>query len=312
MTYIVPTPTDLMQISRVADWLELVALVADDGSASASDFEQILRREGTFDAAGRDVAARIEAHVITVFAELESRFRDDKGYYPFRVAGRLLSRVEKRDVRLVPYLFCLCMSYFDHGKNAKANGIDPRLLFEHVSCLALEGYSGGSAKVFGTSRTKGMSAFKQLVKEICVFTGEGRDCRQQNTLNKKDDHIDLVAVKHFHDKKVGKIIFFGQCATGKDWEAKLSELQPVAFWNHWIEPNKVSDILRSFFVPHEVPAERWDYCAQYGGVLFDRRRLSHWATPTPAHSKLLQNAELWIEGCLRRHLTLTPKRVIAA
>lgn len=309
MTFIVPMPTDLMHISRVADWLELVALVADDGSASASDFEQILRREGTFDSAGYDVAAKIEAHVITVFAELESRFRDDKGYYPFKVAGRLLSRAQVRDAKLLPYLFCLCMSYFDHGKNAKANGLDPRLLFEHVACLALEGYSGGSAKVFGTGRIKGVSSFKQAVKEICDFTGEGRDCRQQNTLNKKDDHVDLVAVKHFHDKKVGKIIFFGQCATGKDWESKLSELNPVAFWSQWIEPNKVSDILRSFFVPHEIPADRWDYCAQYGGILFDRRRLSHWAMPTLEHAKLLERVEVWIDGCLRQHLVSTTNGV---
>ena len=103
---------------------------------------------------------------LAVFAELESRFRDGKAYYPFSVAGRLLSRQQHRDPRYFPSLFCLCMSYFEHGKNATANGIDPRLLFEEVACLALEGYSGATARVFGTGRTKGMSGFKAAVKGL--------------------------------------------------------------------------------------------------------------------------------------------------
>jgi hypothetical protein len=90
-----------------------------------------------------------------------------------------------------------------------------------------------------------------------------------------------VAWRGFHDNRESKLVIFGQCATGQDWPEKVSELQPEAFWDHWMLVSQVSPLERSFFIPHRVrdegEGETWRYYARYAGILFDRCRVAYWA-----------------------------------
>ena len=106
--------------------------------------------------------------------------------------------------------------------------------------------------------------------------GEGRGPRPSETLrDQMDAKLDVVAWKDFADGRPGKLILFGQCATGDDWRDKIGELPATAKWcDSWLVRVPVVDPLRVFFVPHRIPAKRWDHANRYGGVFFDRCRIA--------------------------------------
>lgn len=294
-------PSDLSVVDECADWLELAALVADDGNASAGDLERIIRRGGVFDSARNEDDA-IEAHVSAVLFSLSERASLVADHYPFMIVG---TKVQKRDLYsdlFLAYLFCLCLSYFKR-RHPSVAGVKPRLLFEEVSAAALEGYLGtADSLVFGTRRANTFSkaAFKDAVDALARMLGEGEGFSDQPTLSKKDDHVDVVAVKHFPDKFEGKIVVFGQCATGENWDSKLIELDPEAFCRQWMRAAVASTpaLLKSFFVPFIVPKNRWRYACNYAGVLFERLRVARYAPCGSSIKNSHAQMQAWITACL--------------
>jgi len=291
-------PSDVTDTSGLADWLELVSLVADDNNSSRGDLEQVVRRSGVYDAYGPLADEKIDAFCLEVFYILENRRNVLAVSYPFEIKGGLIKARKTPKPDQIPYIYCLCLSYFG-GKKRK--GLDPRLLFEELASYAAAAYVDGECFIFGTSRTRNGRAtlgFKKGVSELCKFLGEGSDFRDQPGLGKKDDKVDLVAVKHFSDRASSKLIVFGQCATGNNWTTKTTEMQPAAFCGHWMQSNMVSEMLRSIFIPHLVKSSEWDYYARRAGLVFDRTRISYWAS---RHKKFGPNASKfskWFQLCL--------------
>lgn len=305
MAWIVPQPKDLSQSVPIADWLELVALVADDGNASKGDVERLLLREGTFDSRGGDGNDATDRLVLDVFSEIERRQKALAEYYPFELAGGLIKRKALRRPEYIPYLFCLCLSYFEHDPRAKLGGVDPRHEFEHLSSKALERFIGGKSMVFGTSRLDS-KGFKNAIDALCIFLGEGGSFREQPALNKKDDHLDVVAAKDFQDGRKNRLVAFGQCATGGNWEAKVTELQPIPFWDQWMLEGRVSFILQTFFIPFVIPSTRWEYFARrVTGLFFDRTRVAYWAANDELGASDWRQFEHWTHHCLANKLRST-------
>jgi hypothetical protein len=264
-------PRDSQEVIALADWLELLALESGDGNSSAGDLVNALQI-----AVGSERAEQLS---LEVFFEMEERVEATGDAYPFHLhrGGVLQAKGEPR--RYIAYIFCLFLSYFgwQQGNGAQVN---PRLLFEDLACVAAKQYIQGDVFKFGTSRrSAGVSAFREAVNELCRNLGEGQGLRPDRTLRKKDDHVDLVAWRGFRDDRESKLILFGQCATGENWRSKVSELQPEAFWDHWMLMSKVSPLERSFFIPHRIPdegdGENWRYYARYAGILFDRCRVAY-------------------------------------
>jgi len=229
-------------------------------------------------AVGKAKAERLSLEVIT---EIEERVRATSGAYPFelRHSRVLQARDELKDY--TAYIFCLLLSYFG-WEQVRGAPINPRLLFENLSCVAAKQYFHGEVCQFGTSRDDEISTFSDAVNQLCKRLGEGGGIRPTHTLHKKDDHVDLVVWRHFEDGRENKLVFFGQCASGENWKAKLNELQPDAFWEHWMIESKRSPLGRSFFIPHRISdqdnGEGWKYYASYArGILFDRCRVAYWA-----------------------------------
>lgn len=300
MALVIPSPSDFTEILQLADWLELLAIAADDRSSSKGDLDQLLRRAGTFDGGARPVDELIDVHSLSVFATLEHRAKLLGEFYPFNITSGVVSYSPAVFEKLLPYVFCLCLAYL--GEIHSTKNLKPRLMFEELSAFAASAYLGGDQFLFGTSRSKDgdqTKKFKDAVTNLCKFVGEGNAFRPQPGLSKKDDHVDIVVVKHFMDKATSKVILFGQCASGVHWPNKISELQPEKFWNHWIQESRVSDILRSFFVPFSIDPNRWDYYARYGGLLFDRLRIAYWASQS---QHMISNSARfldWINKCLQ-------------
>jgi hypothetical protein len=251
----------------LADWLELMALTTPDGDASAGDLERPLRRLGN---------QAPELLIARVFTEIDRRSIATGDAYPFtRGAGAISRRGPVADY--VPYVFCLLLSYFKW--KAKANvAHNPWLLFEELAHVAAGEYlnATGTCLLFGTSARKKKQNFRTAVSELCTRLREGNGFREQKT-SAKDDKLDVVVWKEFPDRAPSQLVMFGQCAAGDDWPKKVTELQPVAFSEQWLNVALMSPVVRSFYVPHRIGAEQWEYYARRAGVLFDRCRIAHFA-----------------------------------
>lgn len=262
---------DLTDPLRLADWLELYALLSADCNSSQGDLESALRTASHSEILDDD---SIELKSLEVFEELEQRCNASGEAYPFDLDYRGVLCLKSGDWTHFPaYIFCLCLSYYPLAETR----VGP-MLFEDVSCLAARGYLQGEAIRFGSPRIELPPSFADAVTELCGLIGEGEGYRDQPSLDRKDDTLDLVAWKDFADSRPSKVLLFGQCAAGKDWSSKLGELEPSRFWKQWMQVGPVSpDPVKSFFTPYRIDQRKWEYYARQAGLLFDRCRIAYWA-----------------------------------
>lgn len=282
-------PTDPL---KLADWLELRAMLDQDRNSSRGDLTGVLRRAALVELDSDDA---IERKAMEAFEELEQREKAAKEAYPFEIYYRGVGVLQlKSDWRDFPaYAFCLCLSYFELKKVNKA----PQL-FEQISCQAAKGYLRGDVIGFGAPRRELPSSFSKAVTKLCDLMGEGGRYRKQPSLQRKDDTLDLVAWKNFNDKWSSKILMFGQCAAGRNWEDKLGDLQPHIFWDQWMQDSLVSPTpIKSFFVPHRIGRNKWNFVARKAGIFFDRCRIAFWAHQEKADCS---SHITWIRGLLRQ------------
>lgn len=184
------------------------------------------------------------------------------------------------------------LSWF--GEKVGPKGESGAKLFEEICARAIERYLGGDdrkrktggqdsvrAHVFGFPRRLLPKGFAAAVDKLCAEIGEGSGHRKHSRVpNQKDGKLDIVAWRDFEDGRRGKLIAFGQCATGAKWREKYLELPPPAKWcGLWMRELPWVDPIRSFFVPHRIEYEAyWEEACSYGGILFDRCRIAQLTT----------------------------------
>jgi hypothetical protein len=275
-----------------ADWLELQALAARDRNSSMQDFASALRSTGSSEQLEDEGAAEeiddrggetTEPIAAAAFAEIEDRCTGCGGHYPFELGEDFLQLKGKG--RGAAYVFLLLLSTF--GKDAAPAKLNAPQLFEELSAVALGNCLGGQRNGvktyhFGFPRRVGPPGFQEAVDKLCLSTGEGTACKDRPTRkDQKDAALDLVAWRPFPDGRRAIVMAWGQCATGANWDGKLSEMQPAEWSAAWLRDRPVVLPLRTFFMPHCVADERWEPNALKGGVLFDRCRIAALAHPLP-------------------------------
>jgi hypothetical protein len=266
----VPFPANNLDVLDLADWMELYALDSGDKNSSAGDLQRELVKLHNFDVA--------EEKAAEVVRELELRELSAGDAYPFELMfGRVLQARDGWEDR-VGYLFCLCLSYFG-WKIVAGAPVNPWFLFEDLSAVAAREYVNGEVLQFGTRHARVDDAsFAAAVNQLCVRFGEGQGFRPRPGARPQDDKVDLIAWRHFPDQLSSKLVIFGQCAAGSNFKTKVSELDPDAFWKLWVSEAPVTNPLaKSFFIPHRLTSEEWEYVATYAGILFDRCRIAYWA-----------------------------------
>jgi hypothetical protein len=257
----IPLPSETADPIVLADWLELLALSVDDGNASHGDLQRTLNRLGVD---GFDIICT------ACMRELHRRVAASESNYPFTFTGTLLAR--RGDWReYVPYVFCLLLSYCDEKKK-RVKGTNHELMFEQLACLAARGYLGGEVLRFGFPRKDLPAGFHDAIREVCGTVKEWTPVAGK-TLKRKDGGLDLVAWKPFPDQQIGKIILFGHCASGADWDAKINELQPNDFCSLWLGGDR-SPIVKTFFIPRRLPPELFADRAVSAKLFFDRCRIA--------------------------------------
>lgn len=283
----IPLPSETADPIVLTDWLELLALSVDDGNASHGDLQRALNRLGVD---GFDTICT------ACMRELHRRVAASKDNYPFSFTGTLLAR--NGDWRqYVPYVFCLLLSYCN-DRMKRVKGTNHTLMFEQLACLAARGYLGGEVLRFGSPRKELPAGFHDAIRHVCGAVKEWTPVAGK-TLKRKDGGLDLVAWKPFPDEQIGKLILFGHCASGADWDAKINELQPNAFCTLWLSGDR-SPIVKTFFIPHRLPPELFADRAVSAGLFFDRCRIARCAQNTDFVQATKNASIAWCETVLPR------------
>lgn len=283
----IPLPSDVADPIILTDWLELLALTVDDGNASHGDLQRALNRLGVdgFDTICTDC-----------MRELHRRVAAARENYPFTFSGTLLkSKGDWRD--FTPYVFCLLLSYCDE-KTKKIKGFQHEIMFEQLSCLAARNYIGGDALRFGSPRKDLPSGFLEALTVVCGKVKEWTPVTRK-TLRRKDGGLDLVAWKHFPDEQIGKLVLFGHCASGSDWDDKINELQPNDFCSLWLGGDR-SPIVKTFFIPRRISPDLFADRAVSAKLFFDRCRIAC-CVPSDQFCQLTEQTSMhWCENILKR------------
>ena len=283
-----PLPSEISNPIVLADWLELLALISEDGNASHGDLQRVLNRLGIedSDALCRDSMSELNRRVLAAGEK-----------YPFDFSGSLVS-VKGKWTKYSPYVFCLLLSYCD-DKQKKIKGFQHELMFEQLSCIAAKTYLDGEVLRFGSPRSDLPKAFRDALRFLCTQVNEWNYFQGTDTLHRRDGGLDLVAWKHFPDRQLGKLILFGHCASGQNWDEKITELQPADFCSQWLGGEK-SPIVKTFFIPHRVPPDAWEFRAISAKLLFDRCRIACWADSNEFCSVTKQASLRWCEKVLKK------------
>lgn len=266
--------------TQLADWLELYALRSADGNSSIQDLNRALTREGSIEGLVEEGTRRSKYDEMTLeraeaaFGEIEDRSRACGDTYPFEVQANLIQL--RPEGRFSVYIFLLMLSTTIHEKAPRPK--DRVKLFEELSAEAARRYFGEAetnSVVFGWPRQLGVPQFAAAVDALCSSLGEGLRHRKRPTIkDKKDAALDVVIWRSFRDQRPGKLIAFGQCATGRNWRDKLTHLQSGAFWDTWMAEPAAYPPLTLFFTPFRVDAEHWFEDSRRAGILFDRCRIA--------------------------------------
>jgi hypothetical protein len=307
----------------LADWLKLQALGDASHTSSVTDLARELHRSGTLEtldeteesSEGDEEGMRIEyasdprserseAICSDAFNEVERR-RDacvgglGVSAYPFAIQERSIS-LEREGARTV-YTFLLLLSV--HGKDAGPKGVNAAKLFEEVCAAASRVYLGGPravarAMVFGHPRSGPPKSFRDAVDTLCKELGEGEGCRSVRAVEeKKDAKLDLVAWRPFSDRRPSQLITFGQCATGRQWREKQTELQPKTWCALWLNRTLYVDPVKTFFVPHQLEESTWEETSRFAGIVLDRCRIV--SLCSEIDDPIKKQCAVWSEHVLR-------------
>jgi len=253
----------------LADWLEIWAVCSGDSNASAGDLVSAIQSE--LGPEGKD-AAIAETAVADSFSLVNERALRGQESYPFDVPSPGVLEVKGEWREYPAYMFCLCLSLLGSEQYTESGK-----LFESVAVSALHHYVCGPSVRFGSPRDALPTGFAEAVDDLCSRMGEGAGYSGRALpANPKDDKLDIVAWRDPGDGRCGKIVVFGQCASGNNWQSKRSELDPRAFCKNWMKQEPPSAILRAFCVPFDVPANAWEYEVNHNSLFFDRLRLCIW------------------------------------
>lgn len=298
-----------------ADWLELRAIQSRDQNSSIQDLVQVIRRTGTIEEIDLDDgdedmldpgSEKTQVVAVDAFSEIEDRYAScggDSGFYPFRLESQYIEL--RTNPAESPYLFLLLLSKF--GKDAGPRRSDGAELFELLCVHAAVHYLGGTTSGvesyhFGAPRRSTPPRFVDALNDMCRRMGEGQGCRcdRPTIRDQKDAKLDVTVWRPFHDARPGKLIGFGQCATGKDWADKLTELQPQTFCGMWMLDSPAVPPVRLFFVPFRIENRAWLRAAMHGGIIFDRCRIV--AHLHGINGGLANKCVQWTAHVLKEHL----------
>ena len=270
-----------------------------------------------------------------VLDELEHRMAVVGNYYPFEIRSRgpvwSVRRVSTREnlsdessAGQACYIFCLLTSAirdrFIQGPGIPALERSMAVHFQDIASEAAADVIGGVSVSFGWPRKEG-TAFRPALQDLNQQLGLGTVHERVplwSSGREKDSGIDVVAWREFNDRRPGKLVLFGQVASGNDWTDKSVERDTPRFLS-WFSEHPTRHYIPSIFIPfpqHHKCAGRSDAAfedvasshawllEQEFGLVIDRlrivgaaaRRLTSTASPSGVDTLMAVNE--WIDSAL--------------
>lgn len=260
---------------ELADYVELVCW--KQGTFSVTALERELGRLEENDYSdGVPEDEEVQTRAGEAFQAIEHRIAACDDGYPFAMDRGCVLRDEdawnpKHDV----YRYLLLATRLNMKNNRLHSAIDGTLLFEELAAEAAKRYIGFGAESFVFGTAGGVGNFRARVDILCREIGEGRGFmnRTGSSPTERDGKLDIVIWKHFADKRPGKLIAFGQCKTGTNYQDTLAHLQPDAFCDKWLHTSPSLMPVRMFCVAEALPRQNWYNLSRDAGLLLDRCRL---------------------------------------
>ena len=247
--------------------------------ASTSTLERALTAFS--DSTDQDLSSQIEEAVGRAMNEITHRSFAAAAAYPMSIEHDAIILHDNWDEYL-PYIFCLVLSYFSrfHPDITRPVIADTSRWFEHLSRDAAQSYMSGVAVRFGFPRDPAEipAGFQDAVDYVCrniIFEGVGY--KPASVPDDKDAGIDVLACRNWPDQLPGKILLFGQCASGIWWNQKVDELNPEVFIKEWLQESPRSQFVKSMFIPHRIDQHIFEHTLRHAGIVFDRCRVALWA-----------------------------------
>ena len=274
-----------------ADWVEACTLFKTDSIVSQEDLSREIHRFGF----ASERRARTLASA--AFDEIADRVRavghlpSSLSRYPFILSRggdvvELRQRPKGTSNYGLAYLFLLVVTRANmHAKNRVLDSVDPTAVFERLCADVLFNFWGGRVPqtgkyIIGTARvSKGVRRFPSNIDELCRQLGDGAGWKPTATSpGAGDGGVDVAVWTRFRDGRAGGLVGFAQCKTGSHWRDHLSKHPPRSFSTRYFSQPLINDPIKIYMVPCRISEQRWRDHTSEGGLLFDRCRISEFAS----------------------------------
>lgn len=269
---------------ELADFWEIECLRKVDHSVSILD---IFQTKGIADdiqegeAEGHDM--ELEEEQINVIDEIRRRIKSSNNRYPFQLNdgnGVLSLNLNVEENFLWIYIYLLLATRNNMLNNKTVQGVDGTQVFERLSRDTLKNYLGSNAKGlnFGTASS---GNFYEKLEVLVEEMKEGVLHSINNNISyiPQDDTLDVAAWIPFFDDMPSKLICFGQCKTGTNWNGTLKQLNVSDFLKKWFSRHTAVDPIETFMITDILPVENY-YNRSVNNLFFDRCRVVSFSTLT--------------------------------
>lgn len=282
-----------------ADFVELLAVFSKgDGIAHGDILDRFFGEPGEDNSSERNDAN--ESFVDEIFSLIEERKFLYGNLYPFDFGDEQTIRLkENPSISQKLYLFLLFSSSLDIFKsfNSEITTDFEIVSFETIRSFlpnAIVKHFGKHSEYRGTAKDK----IKKLADDIGLLTDD-YEIGNINERNNQERGLDIVSWLPFDDQCQNKVIFFCQCACGKQYESKQHDIRRYEHYYRFYRTKPQ----RTLFVPYSLinPKEKKFYHSDYvedDYLLFERLRIINLAKQKEDVLSLLKSACL-IERCIQ-------------
>jgi len=254
---------DKPEVAEVADWCECVALVEQGVDFKRGDLKSAIAQE--------DIASP-EILEEQVWAELIARAQIFGDRWPLVLETNRIRLRDDLSTDIVDLYRYLCLLGLGQAES------DDRVLFEELVREIIGSRIGPSAVRVGHPASEGASrSFRERISDYAARSGLKRlEIGAPPFSNDKDLGLDVVFWLPSSDGRGADLHFLVQCATGRNWDSKLDDINLKEWSSHlnWAVPP-----VRIFCVPNVIrlTEERWIRTSSRAGWIVDRPRLIEFA-----------------------------------
>jgi hypothetical protein len=258
-----------VDLEVLCDWIE-GSVLFDDLQVSGSEVVDVLCENAIYDE--QDFAWEIVNDAWRLF---ERRLAlADKGS-PFKITGMKLERVATWE-SFPAHSFCLVLSfarlYPEWARRFGSDYTEQGELFERLTCESLmRMFPDWKIRPTGWTKANPMKLAK-VVEEVAAHLGERMgDVDHWIAASANDAGLDVLCHRPFGDDRAGIPVYLLQCASGCNWEGKLTTPN-LDVWAKIVDFTTKPQ--RAFAMPFALADDDFRYkCVLVGGMLLDRYRL---------------------------------------